>query len=307
MQTVVCESVSQLGSDFLMRHLLIRGISNAPVLAANDPFMAKEEICLHHCRFLEGQDYLDFLHSRLQKSMSARSPFPVVRFADGEYAFYDRSLRCNGLYQQARTVQEIEQAFPMHRNALAKLAAQGLLAPLIYEGNILPRQSPFLRVFKKRKGDDSACRFLRFLSGAGVQLTAENYLPFYCVYAYLSSRRFAELVHGRHLCLVSSEIDEAACRSWFAQRGSTPEISSVSIPESYLATQWEGVKEDILAKIPREAAICIVGAGIGALLVCVDLAERKGIPVIDAGHVLNMINGRVDKSNGDRLFTIWQD
>ena len=307
MQTVACEPVSQLGSDFLMRHLSIRGINNAPVLAANDPFMVKEEICLHHCRFSDGQGYLDSLHSRIQESMSARSPFPVVRFADGEYAFYDRSLSCNGLYQQARSVQEIEQAFPMHRKALARLAAHGLLAPLIHEGNSLPPQSPFFRLFKKRKGDDSACRFLRFLSESEIQLTAENYLPFYCVYAYLSSRRFAELIHGRHLCFVSSEIDEAACRRWFAQRGSAPEISSVSIPESYLATQWEGVKEDILAKVPREAALCLVGAGIGALLVCVDLAERKGVPVIDAGHVLNMINGRVDKSNGDRLFTIWQD
>lgn len=48
----------------------------------------------------------------------------------------------------------------------------------------------------------------------------------------------------------------------------------------------------------------LVGAGVGALLICVDVAERFAIPAIDAGHILNMMNGRLDKSKGSRLYTM---
>jgi len=50
----------------------------------------------------------------------------------------------------------------------------------------------------------------------------------------------------------------------------------------------------------------VVGAGIGSLLVCVDVAQEFSIPVIDAGHVLNMINNCEDKSGGARLYTIYK-
>jgi hypothetical protein len=37
------------------------------------------------------------------------------------------------------------------------------------------------------------------------------------------------------------------------------------------------------------------------------VAKRFSIPAIDAGHVLNMMNDRVDKSNGARLYTLWKN
>ena len=66
------------------------------------------------------------------------------------------------------------------------------------------------------------------------------------------------------------------------------------------------MKEQVLSSIPEDANLCLVGAGVGALLVCVDIAEKFSIPAIDAGHVLNMMNGREDKSKGPRLYTIWK-
>ena len=53
------------------------------------------------------------------------------------------------------------------------------------------------------------------------------------------------------------------------------------------------MKEGILKQISPETDLCIVGAGIGSLPVCVDVAMRFSIPAIDAGHVLNMMNDRV--------------
>jgi hypothetical protein len=66
------------------------------------------------------------------------------------------------------------------------------------------------------------------------------------------------------------------------------------------------MRETALARIPAGVDVCLVGAGIGALQVCVDIAERFFVPAIDAGHVMNMMNGRVDKSGGPRLYTIWK-
>ena len=57
--------------------------------------------------------------------------------------------------------------------------------------------------------------------------------------------------------------------------------------------------------IPQDVDLCLLGAGIGALLACVDVAETFNVPAIDAGHVLNMMNAREDKSNGARMYTIW--
>jgi hypothetical protein len=57
--------------------------------------------------------------------------------------------------------------------------------------------------------------------------------------------------------------------------------------------------------IPSDTDICLVGAGIGALLVAVDVSKKFNIPAIDGGHILNMMNSREDKSNGDRMFTLW--
>jgi hypothetical protein len=37
---------------------------------------------------------------------------------------------------------------------------------------------------------------------------------------------------------------------------------------------------------------------------CVDVAERLAIPAIDAGHCLNMMNDREDKSRGMRMYTL---
>ena len=71
-----------------------------------------------------------------------------------------------------------------------------------------------------------------------------------------------------------------------------------------MATQWTSIKEDVLKRIEPDVDLCLVGAGIGSLLVCVDIANQFSIPAIDAGHVLNMMNGREDKSGGPRLYTI---
>jgi len=290
--------------EFGMRKLIISGIENDSVLRLNDPRMAEEETCLFHRNFTGGDDYLGALHASVADSISARKHLPVVRFADGEYAFYGRSLQCNGLYRQAESVREIEESMPMHAEALKKLTQLGRIAPLVFPGNIRKRKRRFFGLLSS-KSNPSARDFLEFLHRHDADLGPGNYVPFYVVYAYLTSRRFAETVHGKNICIVSSEFREEHAREAFGRLESRPDLGFVEIPDSYVATQWPAMKDRTLAAIPADTDICLVGAGVGALPVCVDIAVKFSIPAIDAGHVLNMINGREDKSNGPRLYTMW--
>jgi hypothetical protein len=297
------DDITMAGRDFHFLRLAIDGIDNGGVLAANKPEMANEETCLFHRSIADGNVYLRRLQDRVEKSLAQRLPLPVVRFADGEYAFYALSLDCNGLYRQAESKSAIKAALPMHIDALARLSREGIMAPLIFPGNIEPSRRGLMALVSRLRKRPSASTFLRLLEKSGITLTADNYLPFYAIYAWLSSAAFARLINGKRVCLIGSDCDQEACRRWFARFDSSPEISFAEIPAEYVATRWSMMKDQLLANIQANTELCLVGAGIGALSVCVDAAAALSVPVIDAGHVFNMMNDRVDKSNGARLYT----
>jgi hypothetical protein len=291
--------------EFRFTRLALPDIDNEPVLRFNGPDMAEEETCLFHRGIRTGADYLALLHEYVRRGVMERKPAPVVRFADGEYAFYHGTLGCNGLYRQAESVAAIRRAMPLHIEALRRLAAGGKMAPLIFPGNTLRRRKRGLLSFLRRSEEEpSSSSFLDVLRGGGIEITGENYLPFYAVYAYLTSEAFARLVDGRTLLILNSDFDPEACRSWFARFSSRPEIVFTKIPAEYIATRWGSMRDKIMEAIPPGADLCLAGAGVGALPLCVDVADRLSIPVLDAGHVLNMMNAREDKSNGMRLYTL---
>jgi len=290
--------------EFRFARLDLPDIDNEPVIRVNVPEIVEQETCLFHRSVAEGVDYLELLHNFVERGMTERRPAPVVRFADGEYAFYKLTLGCNGLYRQAESVGAIRKAMPLHIDAFRRLTASGKMAPLIFPGNIgRGRKRAFLSFFR-RSEEVSSASFLNFLRGHGIAVTGENYIPFYAVYAYLISEAFARLVDGRKLCILNAEYNPDACREWFARFASKPEIVFIEIPAEYVATRWEAMREGILERIPSDTDLCLAGAGVGALMVCVDAAARYAIPVLDAGHVLNMMNGREDKSKGLRMYTL---
>ncbi|MCX7816192.1 MAG: hypothetical protein N2317_01605 [Syntrophales bacterium] len=290
--------------DFTFAKLHIEGIDNEYVFSINEPEMREQEICIFHKHIKNGEDYLNRIHLLTAEAITIRKSLPIVRFADGEYAFYNMSMKCNGLYRQAESKRHIQKALPYHVSAFRKLAAKGILAPLIFPGNINEdkRIFPFL-VIKKAS---SSLNFLEFLHKNGIRITKQNYIPFYVVYAWLTSPYFAELVNGKNVCIVNSDNNPHYCENWFKRFKSYPNLSFVEIPANYVATRWPQISNSIISQIPDNTDLCLVGAGIGALLVCVDVSEKLSIPTVDAGHVLNMINGREDKSNGPRLYTLWK-
>jgi len=292
------------GNQFRFEKLVLKDIDNRPILEINDPKMADEEICLFHRDVFAGNDYFRILHQTIASGTSERKGVPVVRFADGEYAFYNYDLNCNGLYRQAESIDAIKNAMPSHIAALNTLAASGKLASLIFPGNITRKAKGLFNLLGRSKEESSASTFMKFLFSNGIELTADNYIPFYVVYAYLTSEDFIRIVDDKKVCILNSEFNRDSCINWFARFSSHPDISFVEIPPEYVATRWQSMREKILKQIPLNTDLCLVGAGIGSLPVCVDAASRFSIPAVDAGHVLNMMNDRVDKSNGARLYTI---
>ncbi len=295
------------GGMFRFDRLNIDGIDNEPVFKLNVPEMVEQETCLFHRDVSSGNQYLELLHATVQKAIAQKAAMPIVRFADGEYAFYRHSLDCNGLYRQAENAAAIRQAMPSHIEAMRTLARRGKIAPLVFPGNTREKERGFFSFLRKSKNDDSAIGFLDFLAASGIELTGGNYIPFYAVYAYLVTGRFAKLLDGKSVCIINSDFDEKACEAWFRQFSSAPRISHAPIAAEYVATRWDSMREGVLSNIPPDVDFCLVGAGVGALQVCVDAAERFSIPAIDAGHVMNMMNGRVDKSGGPRLYTLWKE
>lgn len=290
--------------EFRFNQLELKGIDNAPVKKIFGSEITEQESSLFHCDVSCGDEYFEILQNFILESMLKKKPAPVVRIADGEYAFYAYSLECNGLYQQAESVQAIKDIMPVHIEALSILSRSGKLAPLIFPGNVLHKRKAFFSFFKKPSVNDTALRFIDFLFNNNIELTHSNYIPFYVVYAYLTSDQFCKMMDGKTLCIIGSEYNKNFCRKWFDRCSSHPNIHFIKIPEHNVATQWPSIKEEILKQIPPELDFCLVGAGIGSLLICVDVAYAFSIPVVDAGHVLNMMNGREEKSEGARLYTI---
>ena len=107
--------------EFRFDRLVLKGIDNDPVKKTNEIEMTDQETNLFHREISCGGDYFDLLNTLVYNRIRTRQPAPVVRFADGEYAFYAYSLHCNGLYQQAESVAAIKKAMPLHLEALRVL------------------------------------------------------------------------------------------------------------------------------------------------------------------------------------------
>ena len=290
--------------EFRFDKLVLTDIDNTSVVEVYGSGIRAQETCLFHQDMSGGDEYFEILHNFIDEGLQTGSAAPIVRFADGEYAFYRFSLECNSLYQQAESVKAIKTAMPMHIEALRILSLSGKIAPLIYPDNVQTKRKDYFSFFRKAKSDDGALEFLELLFRNKIELKKDRYVPFYAVYAYLTSGRFCEIVDDKKLCIISSECNIDSCSQWFERFSSHPNVSFTQIPDSYMATQWHSIREDTLAKIPSDVDLCLVGAGIGSILVCVDVSHAFSVPAIDAGHVLNMMNGREDKSSGPRLYTI---
>ena len=121
--------------------------------------------------------------------------------------------------------------------------------------------------------------FKRFLDGQGAELTADNYVPFYFVYLFLSRVSTAGLLRGRRILFINgaSEPKRKAIDARFERYG-------------VLETRWVGLSKDRslfdrieLSEGDLGSDICILGGGVGKFNLIQQLGNFPG-PVIDAGY-----------------------
>lgn len=286
---------------FYFDRLVVSGIDNEPVIRRLGKFHREAEECLLSSDCPSGDAAVEALSGRIGSAIG-RQALPVVRFADGEYLFYLQSMKCNGLYQQAESVEAIREALPNHYKAMRWVAENGILANLVSPMTVRGARRTLRKFWKRTLGDDLAVRFLDLAAVEGVWLTHSNYVPFFAVYAYLSSPEFCMLMDGRVLGVVTSDFNAAAMKAWFARRGSCPSLVHVPISPCHVATGWHRMRDTVMRQLDPSVDLWMVGAGIGALEVCADIARTLSRPAIDSGHVLNVMNSLEWKSNGPRLY-----
>lgn len=289
-----------LEAGFRFKPFIVPGIDNQKVADAFGADLRLQEMALLASEAPDAISAIDELHGFVWNPNGGARP--IARFADGEYAFYRLDAAgCNGLYRQAENRESIASALPHHIKALRSAASCGKLCPLIY-----PAISRPVRVFggRENKNESAASRWLRFLGTHRIKLCAGNYSPFYAVYAYLCGKRFAQSVDGKNLLILNDEFRDDEATAYFAARGSRPTLYWHPVPAEYAATRWPSTKDSVLPQIPKSVDLALIGAGAGALLICHDVSQTLGVPAIDAGHFLNVLNGRAGKSGGPRLFTM---
>ncbi len=180
---------------FRFDHLDIQEIDNEPAVKIFSESVLEQEICLFANTVRHGDDYCRLLHEKVTKALTDHRPLPIVRFADGEYAFYRYTLGCNGLYKQAESVETIRKTMPVHFAAMEYLGRPVLSRHSVFPGN---SQAPSASTFSfKNKTGFSGAAFLDFLHANHIILTADNYVPFCAVYAYLSSPDLAAAINGK--------------------------------------------------------------------------------------------------------------
>lgn len=243
---------------------------------------------------ISGDDYLTRFYSSVETAIKTKSPLPIVRFADGEFALYSRSIRVNGLYEQTRTVEEIDLALPYHIESLKYISKNGRICPITYLYNI-----SFVNY-------DDCKNFYTFLSGNGIDFNPNNYWPFYMIYGALTSVAFMNMIDQKNVLIISDEFDQSAVAAWTSQFHVTPNYKFAQIPSRWVAVHYHSyIKNGLLAAIKNlgDIDIALVAAGAGAAPVCADISQTFNIPAIDTGHVLNLMNNKVSRSGGHRIFT----
>lgn len=242
--------------------------------------------------------YTEFEQSVLS-ALETRTFRPVIRASDGEYRFllgpqppsaresvsrwiilYAKYLRSKisnkklGFTGQTAPGVSVGCYSAEELNRGRKIFADGLIYTL-KNGQL----AAHLQFSKKPFQECYHPAFKRFLDDHGVQLTADNYIPFYFVYLLLSRVATARILEGKRVLFINgaSEAKRQAIESRFQQYGVQD-------------TRWIGLSKDRslfdrieLSEKDQCLDVCILGGGVGKFNLIQQLENFPG-PVIDAGY-----------------------
>jgi hypothetical protein len=222
-----------------------------------------------------------------------REFLPVYRMADGEFQFLvgevdpypgggwteparlrakaGRALR-RWSRRRAPTVWGESYAAEEHATALELLTAA--VADVAREGII----GAYFMARTDRWGEGYLPAMWKWFAEQGITLDADNYVPFYSVYALLAGPRRVELLRGRHVLVVThlTEARQAAIARGLEREGAA---SVQFLPISAGRSLFDTVD---VGSVQRPVDVALVAAGIGTAAVLRQLAPLK-VPAIDCG------------------------
>jgi hypothetical protein len=253
---------------------------------------------------IESSDWFSQVADRVEAAIGRRF-LPIIRVADGEFLFLlgfqpptsrvgfayplqcmrwwlakwrpRRQMRAGGthgnrpLYASASYgTEELDDIRKSYGVVLGQIAGSGLIAADL-SFCAVPFQDHFFPAFRD------------WLQAREIQLTMENYAPFYFIYALLTGPERYRLFCGRRVLVIHS-----------ATGPKQDAIKSSLLREGAKEVHWHTISADrsLYDVVPVDRFVgavdlCVFGAGIGKPAILSQL-EPLGVPCIDAGYVMEV-------------------
>ena len=224
------------------------------------------------CRMADGE-FRMFLGDQTLHSLY---PFPLRirhwlgyfkrKLFDRRVTFATRVNCSSGDYSR----EEVKQLTKQYGKCLAELAAKGVLAVHLSYG-----ERPFCEYFFPA--------FKKWLKRQSLELTLQNYVPFYFVYALVRGPLRRRLFHNRRVLLVTGA--DAIKRARIERSLRQEDVSDISwCPISSSRSFYD--KIDVSPWIGK-VDIVFVGAGVGKPAILLQL-EPLRVPVLDVGFIFEV-------------------
>lgn len=188
----------------------------------------------------------------------------------------------NGTSREKLPSKEFKRIRRIWVNAAQDISQRGLLAPAFND---------------RHSYVENVDKMFRFFDRNGIRFNAENYVPFFGVYAYLASPDFDALVRGRNIVAVTW-LDEARRKgltdTFQAMGAANVDFIEVSPHSAVLETIDP-------TSLSVEPDIALFGCGLGSAPMIQQFRDTHTV-CIDAGFALDMLANQ--KLRGKRAWTL---
>ena len=240
---------------------------------------------------------LDIFYKKVSTAILNKDYLPIIRIADGEYQFllgknefntrkpllfliknllgelyrkligakFEAKSRTytSGVYSN-KDIKYVKQKYSMCLKHISKngfIALYTIIKPNFYTEQYLPKLYKF---FKKND----------------IELSTENYVPFYFIYIILTNRKYSEIYKNRNIHLITNFNSEKK----FKIEKSLYELGAKSISWSLISRDKSLFDKIDLNSIEEDVEIIFVGAGVGKVNIFNQLINIKAL-IIDAGYI----------------------
>lgn len=147
--------------------------------------------------------------------------------------------------------------------------------------------SPYLMYSRSHFAEEYFEPMLSFFKSNNIELSQENYFPFFFVYVMLNLSPYKDLLFRNKDILIVTSFNERNKKENFSANLEKENIKSLSF---YNISHNKAMLEKIdKSKLPHKVDLVLIGAGIGSANIINQLTHLNAL-CIDAGHALDCIS-----------------